>query len=155
MLDTYRKSRPGLNEKDLELAIMGDMWFRVPSIRIAEGHAGQAPGRTFMYLFTWESPKAGATHALDLILFGNGVPYEPLVGTAPHDKTEKTMRKAWTNFAKTGKPSIEGLEWPPYDSGKRFTMELNETCQLLVDPYAVERKVLSRAIEDSWTRMGL
>lgn len=155
VLDAYRKARPGCNETDLELAIMGDMWFRVPSIRMAEGHADQSQGRTFMYLFTWESPRAGATHALDLMLFGNGIPFEPLVGTAPHEKVERTMRKAWTNFAKTGKPGFKDFEWLPYDSKERYTMELNEECQLLKDPYAVEWQALSGSIEGNWTKMGL
>jgi hypothetical protein len=50
------------------------MWFRVPSIRITEGHARYARARTYMYLFEWESPLIGAAHAMDVTVFGNGLP---------------------------------------------------------------------------------
>jgi carboxylesterase type B len=155
VLDAYRKSRPGLSESDLELVIFGDMWFRLPSIRMADGHASHSPGRTFMYLFSWESPKIGAAHALDLILFGNGIPFRPLAGDAPHEKVENTMLKAWTAFAKTGNPSIKSLEWPAYTSSERLTMELNEESRLLKDPYAIERQALTGALDGSWTDMKL
>jgi len=155
VLKAYREARPHKSDTELEAAMMGDMWFRVPSLRLAEGQASKSPGRTYMYLFTWESPNAGAAHALDLMLFGNGIPFEPLVGNAPHQNTEQTMRRCWTNFAKTGDPSIEGLQWPVYDTKDRLTMELNEECKVLTDPYAIERPSLGGALENSWSELGL
>lgn len=108
-----------------------------------------------MYLFTWESPKLGAAHALDLMLFGNGIPFAALAGTTHRQTVEKTMRKMWTTFAHTGNPSIEELDWPAYGAERRLTMELNETSQLLEDPYAVERDALADVIEGNWSEMGL
>ena len=136
-------------------AIMGDMWFRVPSIRIADGHAQQGPGKTWMYLFTWESQILGAAHGMDLMVFGNGLPFGPLAGFASYDQTAEFMRKAWVNFATRGDPGVDSFDWPAYDLAERKTVALNETPAILQDPYQQQRALLDTVLSGNWQTLGL
>ena len=63
--------------RDLWVAIATEFVFRLPSVRLADAHAGAAaPGvGTYCYLFTWESPAfggyLGSCHALEIpFVFG-------------------------------------------------------------------------------------
>ena len=77
IIATYRAARSGRGEAteplDLYAAVASDWIFRVPSARIAEAHAS-CGGRTFAYLFDWESALGhalGSCHALELpFVFG-------------------------------------------------------------------------------------
>jgi para-nitrobenzyl esterase len=155
LVSVYRNTRPDLDAEGAVNAIMGDMWFRVPSIRIADRHAEQGKGRTWMYLFTWESQTLGAAHAMDLMVFGNGVPFGPLAGFASYDQTAAFMHKAWVNFARDGDPGWESFRWPAYDLKHRNTVALNETPAILQDPYEQQRGLLAHALSENWQALGL
>jgi para-nitrobenzyl esterase len=151
----YRQSRPDLDAEDAAKAIMGDMWFRAPSIRIADSHAQHGSAKTWMYLFTWESQILGAAHGMDLMVFGNGLPFGPLGGFASYDQTAEFMRKAWVNFATSGDPGVGTFDWPVYDLAKRSTVALNETPAILQDPYQQQRALLDTVLSSSWETLGL
>lgn len=151
----YRDLRPQLDDEAVELAILGDMWFRVPSIRIAEGHAAQKSGRTHMYLFTWESNLLGAAHAMDLVVFGNGLPFPGLAGFADYDQVAARMRASWISFAKNGDPTAQGFDWPQYEAQHRYTVAINDAYTLLEDPYRSQRKVLGDLLTTSWQDSNL
>ena len=70
-------------------ATVGDMWFRLPGLRIAQGHQRYSKRSTYVYLFEWSSPFIGAAHALDLMVFGNGL---ALPFLAPGRITSKPQR---------------------------------------------------------------
>ena len=142
----YRTERPDLDEDDAETALLGDIWFLVPSIRIAEGHSG----RTFMYRFDWESQLLGATHAMDVAVFGNGVPFGALAGLRSPDRVAANMRKAWVQFAATGNPG-----WPEYRMDERLTMSLDDEFRLLTDPYRGQREAIGEALTMNWRERGV
>ena len=150
----YGAARPELDAAGVELAIMGDMWFRAPSIRIADGHAGHDRGRTYMYLFTWESERLGATHAMDIAVFGNGLPFGPLAGDRSPDRVAEKMRASWVNFARSGDPSIPGFDWPEYDAEQRLTASLNDEFSLLREPYRRQRAALGEVLTMNWGERG-
>tara|TARA_B100001741_G_scaffold225124_1_gene186998 strand:- start:149 stop:517 length:369 start_codon:yes stop_codon:yes gene_type:complete len=83
-------------------------------MRIVEGRLQHPGSKTFVYQFDWESPLIGAAHALDIMVFGNGLPFGFLSAFADYQKTADFMRKAWVAFAATGNPSIPGFSWPSY-----------------------------------------
>jgi para-nitrobenzyl esterase len=74
-----------------------------------------------MYQFTWESPvldgALGSTHCIEIpFVFDNVLLHRTFTGGGD-DAVELGHRvsRAWTNFAKTGVPSAEGLpEWEAY-----------------------------------------
>ena len=112
------------------MAIATEYVFRLPSIRLADAHAGAArPGvGTYCYLFTWESPAfggiLGSCHALD-IPFVFGTVHNPAVqtfsgGGADALGLSATVRAAWTAFARTGSPG----GWTQWDDLARPTRVL-------------------------------
>lgn len=151
VLDAYRQSRHELDDELAFKAAVGDLWFRLPSIRIAEQHANLSARATFMYLFEWESPLLGAAHALDLIVFGNGTPLPGLGGLSNYEDVATRMRNAWVGFAADGKPTSA---WPQYDE-QRLTMSFGKADQILQDPYQQQREVLKKVIKQDWQSLGL
>lgn len=151
----YAQQDPNLDEAAIELAITGDLWFRVPSIRIADTHAAQRKARTYMYRFDWESPLLGAAHAMDLLVFGNGPPLPGLAGFRDYDLFAKKMRQSWVNFAHTGDPSGGGFTWPQYEHQHRHTMALDDEFVILADPFAAQRQALGNLLEVHWGQRGI
>ena len=154
-MSAYRVARPELDDAAVELAMLGDMWFRVPSIRIADGHAARGDGRTFMYLFEWESQLLGAAHAMDLLVFGNGLSLPGLAGFTSYDKVAAAMRKSWSSFASTGNPSTPSFTWPEYDLQNRLTVSINNELSVLRDPDQKQRQALGGLFTMNWQQAGL
>ena len=107
-----------------------------------------------MYLFEWESPVIGAAHAMDLMVFGNGLPIPGMTALPGYEETAKLMRQAWVSFATSGNPSTPELQWPSYGV-QRSTMSLNEHAKLLVDPYRGKIDLFDKVIQQSWESIGL
>ena len=93
--------------------------------------AGCAP--VYLYQFTWETPvldgAMGSTHCIEIpFVFDNVLLHRTFTGGAD-DAVELGHRvsRAWTNFAKTGVPSAEGLPtWEVYPK----TLIINTVSQL-------------------------
>ena len=48
----------------------------------------------------------------------------------------------WSTFARTGHPEANGQPyWPAYDTNKRATMEIDAECQVVDDPFSLERSL--------------
>lgn len=149
LFKVYAADRPDASPTDTYNAILSDLVFRIPALRLAEAHRqAAAPGiDTRMYFFTHASTafdgKLGSCHALEIpFVFDTvgraGVDFflghEPPAGLAP------AMNDAWAAFARTGDPSTDALpDWPVYDADTRATMELGDECRLLTDPLPTER----------------
>jgi para-nitrobenzyl esterase len=164
VVGTYRSARAARGAPtgpfDLYAAMASDWVFRVPSLRLADAHAA-AGGRTYCYLFQYETPfgegKLGACHALELpFVFGTLV--EPMVGTFCGDTPEAralsaSMQDAWASFARTGDPAGEAGAgagpgavaaatigpWPRYEPTTRPTMVFDLRCGVAEDPLGEER----------------
>ncbi len=147
-LDVYRRSRPDATTDELWVALMTDIVFRIPAIRLAEAQVAHQPD-TWMYRFSHRSPafdgRLGACHAIEIpFVFDNlargGV--EAFVGDTDDDlqRLAAVTSSAWLSFARTGDPGHEGLPtWPRYDEERRAVMDFDSTCQLLDDPEGAER----------------
>ena len=120
----YREARAARGESaapdDILDAVASDFLEIMPSLRFADAWArGGAP--TFGYTLDWKSPMndgaLGSCHALDIpFAFGTYASAPDFAGTGPEaDALADAMIDVWTTFARTGKPAIDGLEWPPYD----------------------------------------
>jgi para-nitrobenzyl esterase len=158
LLEAYRASRAsrGLPHGNRALigAVQSDQRFRMPSIHYAEAYRMRQP-KTFMYLFTYESPAMRgalrACHALELpFVFGTlSAPYQDrFAGTGPEVVgLSESMMDAWLSFARTGNPSTLGAgDWIPYDSDRRATMIFDRKTRLEDAPYEEERS--------AWERLG-
>jgi len=147
----YAAARSARNQpttpSQLWFAIAGDHLFRVPAIRMAEAQAANgAPA--YSYLFTWPSPVfdgvLGACHALELpFVFGKlSIPSLALFAGSGREAEQLSgrMQDAWLGFARTGDPSHPGIgPWPRYQPGRRATMVLDRTCEVVDAPLEAER----------------
>ena len=140
-LATYRATRKDATPGDLLAAISTDWFYRIPAIRMAEVHAQQDAGTTYLYEFAWQPPtfdgRLGACHILEVpFVFDNldQEGFEGLVGTNPPQRIADAMHAAWVAFATSGNPG-----WLQYDLKRRATMHFDTTSELVEDPRPAER----------------
>lgn len=144
---SYKSRRPEASDGDVTMAVLTDVTFRIPAIRVAEAQS-KVRKNTYMYLFTWPSPtvqKAGACHAIELpFVFGNlrAARFPALIGKRPPRRLSVIMQDTWLAFARTGDPNNAGIPvWKAYDAGARATMVLDVNPRLQDDPYDADRRV--------------
>ncbi len=154
VLARYRQLRPELDAEECFNATVGDMWFRLPGLRIAQGHQRYSKRSTYVYLFEWSSPFIGAAHALDLMVFGNGLALPFLGAWKDYEQTATFMRKAWVAFAASGSPQIGGQGWPPYDE-RQITLSIDQKPSLLRESYRQQFPMLEPLIQSNWAANGL
>jgi len=141
ILKTYKKARKGKYSKEpkqLLNAILTDIIFRIPTIRLLEDQSKYQPN-TYNYLFTWPCPafnKAlGAFHGLENIFIFNQLDnpeFKPIVGLKPNHDLSTKMMAAWTSFARNGNPNTDQLpQWPAYEINNPATMIFGEKIKVL------------------------
>lgn len=153
-LDHYRSAyqddlgrSPGSDDDVLE-SYLSDLLYRQPSNRLLDARAG-AHGRTYGYLFAWESPvmggALGAQHALDVPFVFRQLTAPgsvALAGDSAPETLADWMSGAWASFAASGVPAARGLpSWPEYGSapGPRFTMIFDDAPHVASDPRSALR----------------
>jgi para-nitrobenzyl esterase len=137
LVDAYirRSSSP----EEAWTAVLTDSMMRLPAMQVADAQSRWQPA-TFSYLLSWQAPRLGAFHAIDLpFTFGtfdvDG--WGEFVGAdADALHLSSQMRAAWAAFAATGDPSTSSLGvWPRYSTGDRQTMELARYSRVVSDPH--------------------
>jgi para-nitrobenzyl esterase len=148
VIDAYEQSRPGASPAALFSAIMTDLVFRQPAIRLLEAHEPHGPA--WSYLWSWGSTAfegaLGACHAVEIpFVFDNldrkGVPFFlGEVDDAARALATATSR-AWLAFATNGDPNHGALpEWPAYDTDRRATMNFSTAPAVVDDPHGDIRR---------------
>jgi len=151
ILSTYKKAREGKysNEpRQLLSAIVTDMNFRIPTIRLLEDQNKHQPN-TYNYLFTWPSPafdgKLGSMHGLETPYIFDQLEnpeFKLLIGSNPDYDLSSKMIAAWTSFARNGNPDTDQLpHWPAYDTNSRATMIFGKKVEVLNAIFDQERAV--------------
>lgn len=131
-------------------AFITESW-RYEHLNFADRYADLG-GDVRMYLWKVPSTKEemykSAVHAVELAYVFNNLDEDIYAGTV--DKaTAKKAQEAWTNFAKTGDPSIEEVEWTAYDSTDRNTMLIQKDgWKMASDPSKIPRELLTIAYGD-------
>uniref|UniRef100_A0A667ZYD9 Carboxylic ester hydrolase n=1 Tax=Myripristis murdjan TaxID=586833 RepID=A0A667ZYD9_9TELE len=142
----------GRKNRDTLGFLVGDQLFNCPVLEFAQSaepkqlntinfccRYSQHGGKTHFYMFDHRSTKnswpewMGVMHG-DEIEFVFGLPLNATLGYSQKDVnvTRKLMRH-WANFAKTGNPSIGGVDWP------KFTPEGQEYVTLNSNPPETKR----------------
>ncbi len=131
--------------------IMNNYNFRLGSITMAENHSeAGGKGKTYMYVFGKGYEKSAtpgenylkACHACELtyafnnLTYKKGAPYDPVL--------TKRFSNILVNFARTGNPSIEGLDIPEYDKTDRSTIIIGRNSEIYIekDPLPKETELL-------------
>ncbi|AWO99212.1 putative acetylcholinesterase-like [Scophthalmus maximus] len=140
-----------MKNRDLLGSLVGDQLFVCPALEFAQRYS-QHGGKTFLYLFDHRSSInpwpawMGVMHGYE-IEFVFGMPLNASLG---YTKTEvnmtKKIMKHWANFARTGDPGIDGVQWPA------FTPQQQEYVTLNTNP--PEPKTMMRAQEcQLWNKL--
>jgi para-nitrobenzyl esterase len=142
-LEVYRAEQPGASIAEVECALLTDLVFRIPAVRLADAHAPHAPA--YQYLWTWGSPAwcgmIGAAHAIEIPCVFDLVedqrlhvfvgPDAPKAGAAP-------TRRGWpSRRCPVGR---RAPDWPTVDSAGRPVMVLDTEMTLASDPRAASRE---------------
>ncbi len=150
ILDVYRRARPGADANAVWCAIMTDVVFRLPAVRVAETQAEHQPDHTYSYRFTWPSRafdgKLGSCHALEIpFVFDNldRAGAAMFLGDGPTPAAlASAMHESWWRFATSRDPNHDAIpHWAPYDTAARATMNFDDTIEALADPASDERQV--------------
>ncbi|MFX1281217.1 MAG: carboxylesterase/lipase family protein [Promethearchaeota archaeon] len=152
---TARKDKLSVKPMDLLDAVITDIMFRIPTIRLLEAQSKFQPN-TFNYLFTHQSAQfeggLGCPHAIDIPFVFNtfdapGISDFTGRGSDVDNLCEVVM-DAWIAFAHTGNPNHKNLpEWNPYDSKKRTTMLLGKQYKVGIDIFSKEREAWDGLLE--------
>jgi len=142
-LASYRAALPNASAGDLLSAIMGDWYFRIPAMRLADAHAKTATSSsTYVYEFAWRSPQfdglLGACHGVEIPFVFDTLDSgsEPLWGANPPQQLADVMHAAWVAFASTGT-----CGWPRYDAEDRAAMRFDAKSAVVKDPWAASRAI--------------
>ena len=111
-----------------------------------------AGGQIYTYLWkvpsTLDSMYRSSVHAVELAYIFNNLDVNIYAGDVDPD-TAVRAQDAWTNFARSGDPSIEGVTWQAYNTEERQTMVIEKDgwkCES--DPSKTARELLTRAYGD-------
>jgi para-nitrobenzyl esterase len=107
-----------------------DAIFRPLALKQAADRSSAGCAPVYLYLFKWASPvldgALGSTHCLEIpFVFDNVLLHRTFTGGG-EDAVElgHRMSRVWTNFAKTGVPSADGIpSWEPYPSNMVFDIK--------------------------------
>lgn len=145
--DRVEKFIKGIKNRKHKIWAMAEFYnevmFRLPAVRQAQGHSKNG-GRVYMYY--WIQPSSvefrGACHAVELsYVFGNL--NETIYTGDPADKNlSDTVMTMWANFARTGRPSTDRVEWGHYNTRERETMILSTSPHVMRDILSSQRKQL-------------
>lgn len=132
-------------------AINNEKTFRASAINQAEAHVKSGgTGRTYMYYFAKRSSKepwVGACHSVELpyVLLNADA---PTVTGKPDMELARKVSRIWTNFARFGNPSIEGVPCPEYDLINRATLVIGDdnSIQVVNDPQSRLRRAVQELI---------
>lgn len=142
-------------DKDVKAALaksgfVTETW-RYEILNFADRFA-DAGGKIYDYL--WKVPSTrdnmykSAVHAIELAYVFNNLEDDIYAGEVDKTTAERAQ-ESWTNFAKTGDPSIEGAQWLPYETSDRQTMVIEkDKWECVSDPSKTAREFLEKAYGD-------
>ena len=142
--DEWEEQYPGFWER---MELVNDVMFRLPSIKMLEAHSqAKGLGRTYGYYFAkpgmLDGKYWGAFHSSELPYVFNNKGCEMYGGV--NAKLAGKLSRLWTNFARTGDPTMRGVTWKEYDSRKRATLMIDAGGDIYTeyDPLSQQRQLL-------------
>ena len=158
LIATYRTAFPNASPSELYFTMASDQRMRIGSTVLAERKVEQGRAPVFVYRFDWRAPawegRMMAAHAFEIpFVFDNTQMNSDITGgTAEAKALGAKMSDAWIAFARSGNPNHAELPtWPAYDTASRSTMLFNDSCDVVDDPGAEERKHWLR-VDPYWNR---
>jgi len=148
LLEAYRNMNPDNPPRYLYTDVLTSRHFR-GAFTLAERKAAQSGAPAYFYEFAWQAPVENkimrAPHTAEIPFNFDNVDKGPIwLGTDPETFDLGTrVSSLWTSFARTGKPSADGMpDWPAYDTDKRASLFIDTESKVLNDHRAEVRKLL-------------
>ncbi len=119
----------GYKDEDLIREYANDKFFNSANGYQATLHADNG-GKGYYYIFEakYDYPEdMGAAHAVDCYYLFGTFDGKHVLGTVDQQKLSRWYQKFIVNYATTGNPSMEGLEWPEYNNETRPMMMIDVT----------------------------
>lgn len=120
------------------------MW--IPALAVTEARAQHGPVWAYRFDLPAAGAGLGACHGVDIPFpFGTVAVdgWESFLGDPPAaEALSAIVRSLWASFARDGRPTAAGLDWPTYDSG-RATLVLDRDVRVVHDPDAPVRHLWS------------
>ncbi|XP_034024017.1 cholinesterase-like [Thalassophryne amazonica] len=120
----------GTENRDMLGRMIGDKVVTCPALEFAYKYSQQG-GKCFVYLFDHRSSTnpwptwAGVMHGYE-IEFVFGIPLNESLGyTKKEVNMTRKFMKHWANFARTGNPGIDGVDWPVFTPERQEYVTLN------------------------------
>jgi para-nitrobenzyl esterase len=152
VLDTYRRTFPGADERQLHCAVLADERYGIPTIRLLDSQSDNAS----CWRYRFDAPSPGYPKE-KWGFHGADVPFVWDIGLEGADPALQTLasgiRQAWTSFIHHGKPESADLPfWPEYRQTERWTMLLDTTTTVVPDPRQQQRQAWETAKwqPDTW-----
>ena len=122
-----------------------EIMFRLPAIAQAEHHS-ENNGNVYMYYWKEKSkiPLYKACHAVELAYVFYNINETIYTGEKADEQLARNVSNMWVNFAKTGNPSLESIEWHKFDKQDRKTMTFKK------DNIKEESDILTKQREVLW-----
>lgn len=120
-----------------------ELMFRLPAIQQAENHSLNN-GNSYMYYWMEKSfiPHFKACHAVELAYVFNNIDETIYTGKQADFNLSIKISNIWVNFAKTGNPSIDGLNFEKYDKTNRKTLIVKKDLLAMEEDPLKEQRVL-------------
>lgn len=145
VIEAYRTERPDLTDSELQLAMIGDVAFRMPAIRMADALSARGV-ETHMYLATVPSidmdGALGSPHAVELpFVFGTtGAATTFVADDAANRRLSEQVQDLWVSFAQGQTPTTAETTWTQYDEDTRSTLIMDTDLRVESDPYPAARQ---------------
>ncbi len=134
LIKAFAKVYPDMKPSDI---MDVDLNFRQMAIDQARLKTRLKGAPVYMYLFAWQSPALNgifkAVHCMEIpFVFNNTARQAGMTGNTPEARElARKMSVAWISFAKTGKPTAEGMpDWEAYSQEKGATMIFDNNCHM-------------------------
>jgi len=147
-LDAYRADDGDRSAADVECALLTDVVFRIPAVRLADAQVAHAP--VHQYRFDWRSPAfggmIGAAHAVEIPFVFHMVGdhrLHVLIGPDAPTELADAMHDSWVSFARSGVPRTATMNtWPslPVTATERPLMLFDTEITLVEDPQPATRR---------------
>lgn len=131
LLALFKEAYPDNNIVDLYCL---DSFFRVGDIEYIKERMKDAQADTYSYMFTYEFPLddgKNAWHCSEIpFVFHNAEKIPLYQKDGVTEKIQDDFFGAWMSFAKTGVPTVKGVEWKKCEPEKEYMLIFDEECDL-------------------------
>ena len=152
IFDAYRLEYAGYTPWQIYAAISA-AGSRTNAFTQAARKAALDGAPAYQYLFSWRTPvldgRPGTFHSCEIAFVFDNLDLCPnLTGGDPEGAALATqISRAWTTFARTGKPGQSGLpEWPVFTAERESTMVFDAPCRVRHQVERDGRKLIAQAI---------